>query len=145
MFSTSEKYSIFKVSSSNSLVQSFSLSLVLTFIQKRSVSFSFSNSISISYYMSYNEIYGTYTVFITNIETMHLFPYIIYFLSPSYLPTIITFSIMKEKSLTKEQLIGMTCGSVATIFLILYICIMIYIGCPVGGVASNDQKLFNIK
>lgn len=125
MFSSTDEFVIFKPQSSNLLYQSYSLSLSLTFIKRRSVTKSASNSMSISYSMSYDTILGTYTLVMVEVESKYFLPYIIYFLSPSYLSTSILMSIQRKKNITKEQLIGITCGSVTIFFLILYIVISI--------------------
>lgn len=102
LFSTSETLSFSEASSSKSFVQTFSLSFILTFIKKDLFHFHFLIKY-LSYYMSHDEIYRSYTAINTNIESMYFFPYIIYFLSPSYLPTVISFLVIKKKGKTKEQ------------------------------------------
>lgn len=111
---------------SNSFHQLLSLSLSLTFFKKKSVSFSASYSMSISYYMSYDKIYETYTHILVSTDQQFILPYIIYYYSPSYSPIFFPLSFGTKKRISNEQLIGTICGSVAFLFLIIYISIMVY-------------------
>ena len=53
------------------------------------------------------------------------FPYIIYYMSPSYIQTMISLKVAKKRGLTQEQLIGVTCGTASVFFLILGIIILV--------------------
>lgn len=61
-------------------------------------------------------------------------PYLIYYLSPSYVSTYILLEIHK-KHLSQEQLIGISCGSAAIFFLMLTIIFLII---------EKKQRLKNI-
>ena len=103
----------------------YSLTLSLTSVLRRSVSLTISILISNSYYNSFNENEGTFQIITTRSDYQLYIPYIIYFYSPIYVPVNMSFYIVKRKGLTGEQLIGVTCGSVAVFFIILYIMIII--------------------
>lgn len=49
----------------------------------------------------------------------------IYFLSPSYVPTYLSIIINEKKGISREQLIGVVCGTTAVFFGVLGIIIMI--------------------
>lgn len=97
----------------------YSISFSVTFFVIRSVSFSFSYSLSNIYSFNSNEEF-----IILQTYSLHLFPYIIHYLSPSYVPSYIPFLIRKAR-ITAEQLIGIVCGTTAIFFFILYIIIRI--------------------
>ena len=76
--------------------------------------------------MSYIENENMYSFVIAQTEVAKYFPYIIQFYSPTYLNTVFRFRISNnKKSITPEQLIGVTCGSISVFFLILAIVIFI--------------------
>ncbi|KAK8898205.1 hypothetical protein M9Y10_000480 [Tritrichomonas musculus] len=85
--------------------ETISISLSLTMVSIKSVSF------SISYY-PLNSKYSC-------------FPYVIQFLSPSYVPTYIKLIIRPPKGQNSSQLIGIVCGSAALFFSTLGIVIIL--------------------
>ncbi|KAK8885613.1 hypothetical protein M9Y10_041063 [Tritrichomonas musculus] len=106
--------------------RSYSLSITfsITYFRLRSVSYSFSYSIGNIYTVSFHN--GEYySSIITRSMSLYFLPYIIYYLSPSYVPSYISFFIRKPR-ITSEQLIGIACGSAAVFFFILYIVIRIF-------------------
>ena len=110
---------------SNELIQ-ISLTLSLTFVQKRSVTYTVSNLMSNSYYITFDDIMGTFTIYATKSDYMIFIPYIIYYYSPIYVSTNLIIEIKKRKGPTGEQLIGISCGSSAVFFIFLFIIITIY-------------------
>lgn len=117
LFSKSSKFS-----ESNSFSQSekpFDIPTQTSINQKVLISSSFSltctliKSVIFSY--SYDARKNTYSYF----------PYIIYSLSPSYVPTYYVLYISSNKRISPENLIGIVCGSVAVFFSILSIIIII--------------------
>lgn len=66
---------------------------------------------------------NTYTMI--HLQYYSYFPYIINFMSPSYTILYIPIDINKKKTISKEQLIGIVCGTTSVFFLIL--CIIINI------------------
>lgn len=75
--------------------------------------------------MSYLEDGNTYSLIITQSEFEKYFPYIIRFLSPVYVPTIVFIPIKNNKyKISSEKLIGIVCGSVSVFFLILGVIIL---------------------
>ena len=108
---------------SNQKEYSLTLTLSLTFVQRRSVSFSLSILKSNSYYIN----------MITQSDYQIYIPYIIYYYSPTYVIIDMNLYIGRRKGLTGEQLIGITCGSAAVFFIILYIIILI-----------NWKKIYNV-
>ena len=117
LFSKSSKFS-----ESNSFSQSekpFDIPTQISIDQKVLISSSFSltctliKSVIFSY--SYDARKNTYSYF----------PYIIYSLSPSYVPTYYVLYISSNKRISPENLIGIVCGSGAVFFSILSIIIII--------------------
>lgn len=53
------------------------------------------------------------------------FPYIIFYLSPTYVSSYIILNINKKRTITGEQLIAIVCGSVSVFFFILMLIILI--------------------
>lgn len=101
----------------------FSLTIIMTFVQRKSVSMSLSYSLSNSFLLSYISELGTYS-FVYSKANDFYFPYIIKYYSPSYQPTYILIPVHKKKHLTKEQIIGITCGAAAIFFSIFTIIIL---------------------
>ena len=102
----------------------FSMSYLLTFDGRRSVSFSIIYSNSNSYLFSYIKELNIYTLTVTGSHYQYNLPYIIFFYSPSYTITYIPFPI-KSKFLTQEQLIGIVCVSVSVFFFILTVILLL--------------------
>ncbi|KAK8895590.1 hypothetical protein M9Y10_024060 [Tritrichomonas musculus] len=96
-----------------------SSSFSLTFVQIRSVSFSILNSISNSFYITFDNIKKSFIILTTQSEYFYNFPYVIYFYSPKYVSTNAFINIQQQKGLTGEKLIGIVCGS-TSIFLLYY-------------------------
>ena len=69
---------------------------------------------SVSFSLSFNAEHSSY----------QFFPYIIEFLSPSYVPSYVSLIISAKKGISSEQLIGSVCGSVAVLFGVLGIIII---------------------
>lgn len=103
-----------------------SLTVTLTFVQMRSVSFSLSNSKSNTFFISFDANKNTISIIMTQSDFWFYFPYIIYYYSPKFVSTNIIINISKRKGITREQLIGIICGSSAFFFIILYTIIAIY-------------------
>lgn len=101
----------------------FSMSFLLTYIQKRSVSFSLSFTASNLYSISYNFDHETYEFVILQSFYLSHYPYIIYYMSPSYTMTYLQLYLINKKVISKEQLIGIVCGSTSVFFLIVGITI----------------------
>lgn len=114
-------------------------SFSLTFIQMRSVSFSFSYSFSNSLYFSFDKNKATFILMTTQISYNFNFPYIIHYLSKSYVIIYVPIEITKKKTISKEQLIGIVCGSVSVFFLLIYIFITIYRKIKYDEVKSYDD------
>lgn len=68
----------------------YSMSYSLTYIKRKSVSYSISYVHSNAFEISYDFNVGTYTMFMTQRNYQSYFPYIIYFLSPVYIKRNIT-------------------------------------------------------
>ena len=103
----------------------YSKTFVLTFLIRKSVSFSLSCSLSNFYSLIYIPGYNSYSFIFTQSDFYYYFPYIIYTYSPSYLASYIQFSMIKKKGITKEQLIGISCASASMFFLIVGIIIIV--------------------
>ena len=97
----------------------YSKTFSITFFNLRSVSFSYTLSHSIFHF--YDNLGSE---ILSNTASLFFLPYIIYYLSPSYVPVYIKFPI-KKRIISPEQLIGVTCGSTAIFFFILFIIIKI--------------------
>lgn len=104
---------------------SYSLTSSLTFINLRSVSFSMSYFLLRTYTFSYNINYETFYIFETQTFSYKYFPYIIHYLSPTYVASYIGIKPEKKRKISPEQLIGIVCGSVSVVFLILAIIILV--------------------
>ncbi|KAK8897712.1 hypothetical protein M9Y10_015677 [Tritrichomonas musculus] len=102
---------------------SVSVLISVTFIEQKSVSFSLSHYASNTFMMSYIENEGTYALVASETNYVGYFPYIIYYLSPSFIAKYITIPIPKKQKISQEQLIGIACGSASVFFLILGITI----------------------
>lgn len=126
---------------------SISISMSLEWTRVKSVSMSIteikSNIISYTFFMN--------TMIETNYETklFEYIPYIIAYLSPSYVEIKISIDMNKNKKrITQEQLIGVVCGSVAGFFVILSIIILIlqkknspiYSACDVECYEYSDDE-----
>lgn len=105
-----------------------SITIYQTYVQ------SFTYIKSVSYSLSYFESYSnTMSVDENNVavvislkyEYYTYKPYIIHFLSPTYIPTILLEVKFPKKSLSQSQLIGIVCGSAAVFFFTLGLIIMI--------------------
>lgn len=82
----------------------------------------------------------------TNVETglYEYFPYVIHFLSPSYVPIQIQIELREpKKKITQEQLIGFICGGTAVFFLILGIIIMIVRKAQMKGIEYGSDYLLS--
>lgn len=102
-----------------------SVSYIESFVSVRSVtqSMSYVSSQGYSYILLEN---GEYSSTLTNVYAYRLFPYIIYYLSPTYIKTgILLEKNVRKKTITQQQLIGVVCGSVAAFFLLLAVIIFI--------------------
>lgn len=106
--------------------QTILMSYSLTDVTVKTVIYSYLNVQSNTFLLSYNEEYQTYFASITESNFHQYIPYIIYSLSKSYVETMLTIEIVKKKSLSPENLIGISCGSVAAVFLIFFIIISVY-------------------
>lgn len=103
----------------------FLKSLSITLTNVRTVIFSFSNVISNIQILSYISDQNTYS-FVSSFSEVHKkFPYIIFSLSPSLIPTYLIFDFVHSSKISQGKLIGLVCGSVAAFFLILSIIILI--------------------
>lgn len=90
----------------------------------RSVSFSY--SLSNSFLLSFYFINEEYTIIYSQSNLYFNFPYIILYLSPSYMLTYLQFNVNnKKKYITKERLIGIVCGSSSIFFFAIGTIIMI--------------------
>lgn len=124
VFSLSQSFtSSSEFTSKTSKSTTISLSQLLTYVKRKSVSFSISylqsNTISITYV---DDIFQ-YSYINTLVYYQKYFPYIIQILSPSYTATFIRISELNKLSISPEQLIGVVCGSVSVFFIILGIII----------------------
>lgn len=63
-------------------------------------------------------------MYITQSNYHSYFPYIIKYLSSIYIEKDVTIEIIKKKTISKENLIGIVCGSASAFFLILGIIIL---------------------
>lgn len=101
----------------------YSRSVVSSYSVIRTVIFSYSNSMFVSYILCYNEN-GMNSYCLTNVYTYRYFPYIIQSLKMTITVTYLPFYVKPRRGLTKEQLIAITCLSAAVFFTILGIIIM---------------------
>lgn len=97
----------------NSLSMTISLSYVKTFV------FTYVQTLSNTFIILYNQE-GE----IPSYQLTQSYFYIIYSLSPLFVPTYLELDIHKKK-MSNENLIGIVCGSVAAFFLIVYIIFLI--------------------
>lgn len=126
IFSSSSEFTSLFVSniiSYDSQLITFSLSYVLTYVSRKSVSLS--ASLGNSYSFLYSYLNGEYTLILTQTNIYNYFPYIIYYLSPSYTAEYITIEIPNKKRISREQFIGVVCGSTSIFFLILAVIVLI--------------------
>lgn len=121
------------VNSKSLISYTYSLTFSITLYRLKSVSFSYSYSYSNFYF--YDSL-GSQIV-LSNTVSLYFLPYIIYYLSPSYVPSYLMFPV-KRKLISKEQLIGITCGSATAFFFILFIIIKI-----VKGGHMNDPFYYD--
>lgn len=76
--------------------------------------------------MSYFENENSYSLINSQVDVPRYYPYIIQYLSPLYLETIVQMTLRNNKArISPEQLIGVVCGSVSVFFLILALIIFI--------------------
>ena len=122
-FSDSKLYNSIHESNSNSIT--LSLSFSISFVRKKSVSYSYTLFASNSFIMSYDPNIGTYLIQETYSNYYHFLPYIIFYFSPTYVMTYFHLEIIIKNTITKEQLIGIACGTAAGVFLITYIIIVV--------------------
>ncbi|KAK8838592.1 hypothetical protein M9Y10_033224 [Tritrichomonas musculus] len=123
-FSESKSFSSFFVPF-NTPRNSKSLSLFLSFVSLRSVSFSLTISPSFLY-TNFLMPNGEYTICYTQIYIDRYLPYIFQFLSPTYIPVEILVELKDvKKKITQEQLIGIVCGSAACFFGIIGIIFLV--------------------
>lgn len=101
-----------------------SKSYSLTYVERKSVSFSLSFFSSNTFEMSFDASEGTYLMVESRTYYQEYFPYIIHYFSPSYIEQNITIDIRIKKRISSEQLIGITCGSASVFFLVLGIIIL---------------------
>lgn len=100
-----------------------SVSISLTYVKSVSKTASFINSLTMSCFFSDSTCYITYI----NVLAVTPIPYIIYYLSPTYLEMMVAVNNnMKRKGLNQQQVIGVSCGSAAVFFFILSVGIFIY-------------------
>ena len=95
----------------------------LSWISMRSVSMSasrFKTNVA-----SYTFVNNQYIIINVESYTVSYFPYIIHYLSPYYSPIIIPLDLTIKNRITKEQLIGVVCGSTAVFFFVLGIIIFV--------------------
>ena len=109
----------------DSRLYTYSISFLITYVKRRSVSFSFSFYLSNTLIMSFIIEEQTYSYVISNTHFDRYFPYIIQYLSPSFTQTYILRNLDKVKRISGEQLIGIVCGSTSVFFLILGIIIIV--------------------
>ena len=102
----------------------YSNSVSLTYVLRKSISFSISFFLSNTYSISFNKEENTYVIVSAETNYYSYFPYIIRFLSPSYVETYISINKIIKKTITQEQLIGITCGSASVFFLVLGVIIL---------------------
>lgn len=110
--------------SPTSLIKDFSMSMTMsvTLTNVKTVCFSFSQIISSTFTLNYNPEKETYLYTLTEIDTYKLMPYIIYSLSPKYVPSNLQVTLdTNKKRISPEQLIGIVCGSVGVFFIIFAI------------------------
>lgn len=100
-------------------------SYLLTDVTVKTVIYSYSKSQTNTFLLTYNEDLQTYFITVTESYFNQYLPYIIYSLSPSYIPTMFVVELAKKKSLSPENLIGISCGSVAEFFFILFVIISV--------------------
>ncbi|KAK8845256.1 hypothetical protein M9Y10_021449 [Tritrichomonas musculus] len=102
-----------------------SVSYIESFVSVRSVTqkMSYVSSQGYSYILLAN---GEYSLTSSNVYVYKRIPYVIYYLSPTYIKTGILLEMnVRKKTITQEQLIGVVCGSVAAFFLILAIIVFV--------------------
>lgn len=102
----------------------YSKSFSLSYTIRKSVSYSLSYVSSNTLELIYDEIKGTYTMAVSQMNYYAYFPYIIYFMSPVYIEREITIEMVRKSRISPEQLIGVVCGSTSVFFLILGIIIL---------------------
>lgn len=125
-FSPSNDFSnnIYETTIQTHLKTTYSISYSLTFVKKRSVSFSLSFALSNSYFKIIEQ--NSIIFSLTQSLILDYFPYIIYFYSPTYVRIdLLLFIDNRNRRITPEKLIGITCGSAAIFFFILALIIFI--------------------
>ena len=75
--------------------------------------------------MTYDESNGTYILSNNQNYYSYYFPFIIYYFSPTYVASYALINLPKGKKISKEQLIGITCGVAFAMFFVLYIIISV--------------------
>lgn len=103
---------------------SMSMTMSVTLTNVKTVCFSFSQIISSTFTLIYNPEKETKLYTLTEIDTYKKMPYIIYSLSPKYVPSYLQVTLdTNKKRISPEKLIGIVCGSVGVFFIILSIII----------------------
>ena len=75
--------------------------------------------------MIYDEMLGTYRITSVDVDYQYFFPYVIHSFSPNYVIYYYSFALSVNNKLTSEQLIGISCGSAAFLFLFLFVIITV--------------------
>lgn len=105
-FSDSEFFKPSPSQSTKGQIETISMTISMTYLKIKSVSYTFS--------------------FFSSINSFVYSPYIIYTYSPLYIPSQFSIIIRNKKKISPENLIGIVCGTVAGFFIILSIGIWIY-------------------
>ena len=108
------------------ILRTLSVSLSQSFLTLKSVIFSYKSYVSQVFTNCYLENEQIQSMCLTEMVYYKYEPYIIYYLSPTYIYIPISIQIdFNKKSISSEQLIGIVCGSVSIFFLIVSLIIFI--------------------
>lgn len=91
----------------------YTISFSLTYLDRKSVSLSLSYTKSNTYSISFDNQNENFINVLSETYYQRYFPYIIHYLSPSYVPTYFTIFIYRHSKFSSEQLIGIVCGTVS--------------------------------
>lgn len=102
-----------------------SVSYYITMVEKKSVTFSMSLLFLDIMTKSYIDDINGYIDVLLQTYTYKYFPYIIKYLSPSFIATNLFIKYTHKNKISSEQLIGITCGAASIFFLLIGLAIMI--------------------
>lgn len=103
-----------------------SLSISIMMVSMRSVSLSGVFSCSLTFVESFDFEGSTNVQVMKCVESIYYLPFIIYYLSPSYVEVIQYQAKVEKKKISQSQLIGITCGSAAVFFFVLSLVYLVY-------------------